>query len=71
MNNESKNDISFTDDVDCPWLDDVDVLFDGKIPPDKFAKRFTGDEAFGIFETIFDDDLLKSKKKKKQQLIHR
>ncbi len=51
----------FTDDVNCPWLDDVDVLllFGGKIPPDKFAKRFTGDEAFGIFETVVDDDLLK------------
>jgi hypothetical protein len=37
----------------------VDVLFDGKIPPDKFGKRFTGDEEFGIVETIVDGDLLK------------
>jgi hypothetical protein len=35
------------------------LLFDGKTPPAKFAKRFTGDEAFGIFETIVDGDLLK------------
>ncbi len=36
------------------------VLFGGKIPPGKLAKRFTGDEAFWIFETIVvDGDRLK------------
>jgi len=50
----------FTDDVNCPWLDvDVLLLFGGKTPPDKLLKRFIGDEAFGIFETIVDDGRLK------------
>ncbi len=32
------------------------LLFGGKIPPGKLAKRFTGDEAFWIFETIAVED---------------
>jgi len=38
------------------------LLFGGKTPPDKLLKRFIGDEAFGIFETIVaevDDGRLK------------
>ncbi len=39
----------------------VFVLFGGKIPPGKLVKRFTGDEAFWIFETIVvDGDRLKN-----------
>lgn len=30
-------------------------LLDGKVPPGKLAKRFTGDEAFCILETIAVD----------------
>ncbi len=50
---------NFTDDVDCPWLD-VEVL-GGNRPPDKLAKKFIGDEAFCVFDTIVDGDLLKQK----------
>jgi hypothetical protein len=32
------------------------LLVGGKIPPDKLANRFIGDEAFCIFETIVVDD---------------
>jgi hypothetical protein len=38
------------------------LLFGGNIPLEKLAKRFIGDEAFWIFETIVDGDRLKTKK---------
>ena len=39
---------SFTDNVDCPWLDDVGVLCRWEdTVPGRLAKIFIGDEAFG------------------------
>jgi hypothetical protein len=53
---------NFTDDVDCPWLDvEVLLVLGGNRPPDKLAKKFIGDEAFCVFDTIVDGDLLKQK----------
>ena len=55
MQTEKK--LVITDEVNCPWLD-VDELFAWKFPPEKFVKRFTGDEALDIFETIVGPDRL-------------
>ena len=57
-NNLKKIVFYFTDDVNCPWLavDELRLLFDGNRLAGKFAKRFTGDEAFWIFETMVVDD---------------
>jgi hypothetical protein len=35
------------------------LLFGGKIPPGKLAKKLIGDEAFWIFETIVVGDRLR------------